>query len=573
MPDIEALVKLSGEPRRPQMLAVFVVCFLFLTPLLWSGADVAPAVGVAAELAQNSAASVGAGTPVAALTASVPPESTAAADPGASETAAAAEAATATLAAASEKAAIAAATATGEAAASATEQAALGATATAVAGEQAGGTATAQAAIAATAHIVQVAATSAAATGAAELAASATADALAAVTAATAAAEAAAATSAADALAAAAATALPAEATAVVQEQGEVATETVAAAPEPTATPMEATATAAEPTAPPTEVPATATPAPPPPSTSSYGRLVLGNYFAWFDGNGWDDCNISAGDKPLEPYSSDDPAAIRRQVEMAIGAGLDGFVSHWFAPGERTDANFATLLGQSQGTGFRSTVMFLRHIWAGSPAPTVENIAEALRYIMSQYSGNGNFLRAGGKPVIFFTDVYRVPGSPVQTWQAIRDQVDPNREALWIAEGLDASYLAVFDGLYVYKITHAAYPDDYVKASRWAGNVRAWEQNTGQEKLWIATISPGLDDLRAGCRPDVRVPSAPHRKDRADGAFYQATYDAAMQSAPDWLFVQSWNEWVEGTYIEPSVQYGDRYLQMTRDFAARFKGG
>jgi hypothetical protein len=121
----------------------------------------------------------------------------------------------------------------------------------------------------------------------------------------------------------------------------------------------------------------------------------------------------------------------------------------------------------------------------------------------------------------------------------------------------------VFDGLYVYKISHAAYPNDYVKDSRWAAAVRAQESATGQSKIWMATLAPGWDDTRSGCQADTRVYSAPHRVERGDGAFYRATYDAAMASGPDWLWINSFNEWIEGTYIEPGEQYGDRYLQLT----------
>jgi hypothetical protein len=67
------------------------------------------------------------------------------------------------------------------------------------------------------------------------------------------------------------------------------------------------------------------------------------------------------------------------------------------------------------------------------------------------------------------------------------------------------------------------------------------------------------------------VPNQPHRRDREDGALYQATFDAALQSNPDWLLLSSFNEWVEGTYIEPSVQYGDKYLEMTRELVNIFK--
>lgn len=353
------------------------------------------------------------------------------------------------------------------------------------------------------------------------------------------------------------------------------ATATPTNTPTPSPTPTATITPTPTQTATPTPVPPTPTPQPTPTPVQRVERVVLANYFAWYDGDKWDACNISAGDRPLDPYHSDDAGAIRRHIEQALAVGIDGFTLNWFAPGERTDRNFQTLLAQSAGTPFRSTVVFHRHIWHGSPAPNQQNVAEAIAYILNTYAGHPNFLRLAGRPVIFFTDVYRVPvtggQTPQEAWAAIRAQVDPNHSAWWIAEGLDPSFLSVFDGLYVHKITHAKWPNDYVKMPRWAGWVRSWEQQTGQPKLWVATLMPGWDDTRAGCKPDIRVPSEPHRRDRENGAFYRATFNAAMQSLPDVLWINSWNEWVEGTYIEPSVQYGDLYYRMTAEFTAQFK--
>ena len=296
--------------------------------------------------------------------------------------------------------------------------------------------------------------------------------------------------------------------------------------------------------------------------------LVLANYFAWYEPASWDACNISAGDQPLRRYHSDDPAAIAQHVQMAQSAGLDGFTLQWVGPGDRTDRNFATLLQQSAGRNFHSTVIFLRHIWPGA---TPANTTQALQYLMDTYAGQPNFLRINGRPVIFFTDVYRIPTtggqSAQQAWASLRAQIDPNHQSLWIAEGLDPSFLTTFDGLWVYKIFHAAYPNDYLKASAWAARTRAY----GANKLWVATISPGWDDRNAGCRPDIRVPSQPFVKPRQQGAVYQATFDAALKSQPDLLWLNSFNEWVEGTYIEPSQHYGDFYLQRTKVLVAQFK--
>jgi len=145
-------------------------------------------------------------------------------------------------------------------------------------------------------------------------------------------------------------------------------------------------------------------------SPTRNSRLVLAHYFAWYDGNGWDNCNISAGDKPLAPYSSDDPAAIARHIQLAQEAGLNGFTLHWFAPGDRTDQNFGTLLAQSEGQDFLSTIVFSHHIWPGT-AHSHQTIGDALQYVIDSYGSHPNFLRLNNKPVIFFTDVYRTPAT------------------------------------------------------------------------------------------------------------------------------------------------------------------
>jgi hypothetical protein len=58
---------------------------------------------------------------------------------------------------------------------------------------------------------------------------------------------------------------------------------------------------------------------------------------------------------------------------------------------------------------------------------------------------------------------------------------------------------------------------------------------------------------------------------RADGATYAATWQAALAVEPASVLVASWNEWHEGSEIEPSREHGTRYLEATRAWAARFR--
>ena len=89
--------------------------------------------------------------------------------------------------------------------------------------------------------------------------------------------------------------------------------------------------------------------------------------------------------------------------------------------------------------------------------------------------------------------------------------------------------------------------------------------NDPTPKIWAPSAEPGYDDRRIPGRKGVVV-------DRSNGDFYRQTLDAAAGSDPDWILITSWNEWWEHTYIEPSRLYGETYLEITREFANRWKG-
>jgi hypothetical protein len=54
------------------------------------------------------------------------------------------------------------------------------------------------------------------------------------------------------------------------------------------------------------------------------------------------------------------------------------------------------------------------------------------------------------------------------------------------------------------------------------------------------------------------------------GERYLASWEAALAAQPDWIMITSWNEWFEGTSVEPSIGHGDLALRQTAEQAARF---
>ncbi len=298
------------------------------------------------------------------------------------------------------------------------------------------------------------------------------------------------------------------------------------------------------------------------PSLSSARQqpLVLAFYYAWFDQNIWDLTKVA--DMPTLKYLSNDPSTIDRQIQMAKGAGIDVFVVSWWGAGNPTDVNFRTMLDVSAARNFKTAADF------EITSPFYRNrgdVVNSLRNLLSTYANHPGYLRVDGKPVIFFwrdkgASISRGLNFTVDEWAEIRKQVDPNHTSLWIHEGIDYEYLRVFDGLHLYSIAWS--PNVFGEDAKWPRRVKAF----GYDKIWIATVMPGNDDRKTR-RPDSYL------RDRENGAFYRQTWQAAFATTPDWIIITSWNEWVEGTMIEPSVTYGNLYLDITREYAAQFKKG
>jgi hypothetical protein len=290
-------------------------------------------------------------------------------------------------------------------------------------------------------------------------------------------------------------------------------------------------------------------------------HFVLAFYYTWFDQNTWQPSIVP--DMPTQPYISSDRNTIVRHVAQARQAGLDAFVVSWLGTGNQTDWNLGTMLSVAQGTDFKVTIDF------ETTSPFFQNqgdLINALRYVTSTYFNNPNWLHYHGKPVLFFwrlPAVYTAPGqSQLAAWQYIRDQVDPNRTALWIGEGDDFTYLQVFDGIHAYSIAWA--PDPAGTLSLYAQQTRNQATALGVPKLWVATAMPGYNDLRTS-RPDAFA------VDRQDGNYYIRTFQGAIATNPEWIIITSFNEWVEGSQIEPSVTYGDQYLNLTSQLAGQFR--
>ncbi len=267
------------------------------------------------------------------------------------------------------------------------------------------------------------------------------------------------------------------------------------------------------------------------------------------------------------PYDSHDPAVVDRQAALARDAGLTGFIASWWGQDSFEDKGILLLLAAAGRHGLAVSAYYEKI--AGDDAAARARAAVAdLDYLLRRYGGDKAWLKIDGKPVIF---IYgrALAQLPASEWRGVLAQVrrDNPSGAVFIADTRRPELAAVFDGTSTYNITSQTQRKTPEEAERWAHVAFAsWVKATPAGKISTVTVIPGYDDRVVNQKPPRPVTN------RWGGEVYRALWREASAAAPDWVLIMSWNEWHEGTEIEPSVEYGSLFLNETAAFARAFLG-
>jgi glycoprotein endo-alpha-1,2-mannosidase len=306
-------------------------------------------------------------------------------------------------------------------------------------------------------------------------------------------------------------------------------------------------------------------------------RMVLAFYYGWYGipqksgrwvhWEGVDSVHQRIANSTHYPaagvYDSHDPAIVERHCKQAKNAGIDGFIATWWRPGDFHDAGFPLLLDTANKHGMVITA-YIETV----PQKTVHQAVEYATYILSKYSKHPAWLRIRNKPVLF---VYAraLDQIGLDGWRQVIAEVEKRQPpgAIWIGDRLSKSAARVFDGIHTYNITEHTAGKTPQQIQQWAKrHFPDWVRLAEPDKISCLTVIPGYDDSKL----KERQPPRPITR-RFDGDTYKVLWQEAINARPDWILITSWNEWHEGTEIEPSVEHGSRELRTTRIYSEQFK--
>jgi Glycosyl hydrolase family 99 len=219
-------------------------------------------------------------------------------------------------------------------------------------------------------------------------------------------------------------------------------------------------------------------------------------------------------------YSSDDVRILLAQMRDIRAAGVDEVVSSWWGKGSVEDARLRAVQRAAHRAGLVTAVQLEPY-----PGRSVESVANDLVY-----------LRALGVRDVY---VYEAADISADDWRALDLQLSGLR--VFAQTGyVGFASAGGFAGFYTYDVL--VYGGD--KFERLCAEAHALGL------LCAPSVGPGFDAEAATGDPRV--------KPRDGGATYDCMWRAALSAGADLVTITSYNEWSEGTQIEPAG-HGGRY--------------
>jgi glycoprotein endo-alpha-1,2-mannosidase len=244
-----------------------------------------------------------------------------------------------------------------------------------------------------------------------------------------------------------------------------------------------------------------------------------GQYTHWTQGGHTPPFDISSHFFPARgAYSSGDPRVLRAQMRDIAAAGVDEVVSSWWGQGSQEDARLPAVIAAARARGLQVAVQLEPYL-----GRSVDRVAADLAY-----------LRGFGIRDVY---VYRSTDFAAEDWSRVTRQ--PNGMRMFAQTNLVGfAARAGFAGFYTYDIV--TYGGEKFG--------RLCEQARALGILCAPSVGPGYDATRST--------GEGHVKPRLFGATYDSMWIAAGRAGADLVTITSYNEWSEGTQIEPARHRG-----------------
>lgn len=254
------------------------------------------------------------------------------------------------------------------------------------------------------------------------------------------------------------------------------------------------------------------------------------------------------------PYASSDKKLIEYHLLLMKYAGIDGVLIDWYGSSDVNDykknrENSEALIDALEAVGLDYAIVYedrtVPEVASKTGANKIEAAQNDMLYMEDNYFGDNNYIRVDGSPLLLVFGpeefhspeewgevlgiLYEAPTFVTLNYSSSQTSPHSSGEYIWVDQGALSSKYSRKDLFDVF--IGGAYPgfNDYYGEGGW-----------GSGFDWSI--------------------------DHKNGATFKANLDKAKQEELDYLQLITWNDYGEGTMIEPTVEFGFTMLEHVQDF-------
>jgi glycoprotein endo-alpha-1,2-mannosidase len=246
----------------------------------------------------------------------------------------------------------------------------------------------------------------------------------------------------------------------------------------------------------------------------------------------------------LGAYSSNDPAIISQHMELMKEAGIGVFVISWWGENSFTDKSVATYLDMAQQYGLKLT-FHIEPVYRSA-----EEFKELVSYISKEYGNHPAIFKHNDKLFYYIYDSGKVKHNE---WNKLFSEdgelsirntpLDATFIGHWERERDGGFFIkSGFDGFYTYYAS-----EGFMYGSTSTNWQHLADFAKEHDMLFIPCPGPGYIDTR------IRPWNERNTESRDAGEYYERMFMNAVNVNPDYIGITSFNEWHEGTQIEPAI--------------------
>ncbi|ADN02470.1 glycoside hydrolase family 71/99-like protein [Spirochaeta thermophila] len=274
------------------------------------------------------------------------------------------------------------------------------------------------------------------------------------------------------------------------------------------------------------------------------------------------------------PYDSRDPDLIEYQLLLMKMAGIDGVIVDWYGIKDALDYGFIheatqALFQKIEEAGLKFVVCYedqtIRHMIDTDYIKSTEAVdhgKEVFSWLEANWFQSPSYVKIEGRPVVMvFGPQYFTSASE---WDAIFSGLAVRPYLVT----LDAHLENAADTLYPWPPMYLSGGGE-LSILNVVDYLNGFYAKTNQKEHLIATAFPRFHDIyrEAGVGP-----SYGYLADLAGGTFH-VTFIAAVRAVPDIVQIATWNDYGEGTVIEPTEEYGYRDLEYLQEWRKSVEAG